>query len=382
MKSAARIFAFLLIVTASGWFFRFSAETSREVHSAIEDRLIEHPEFIPQARELRIVSSGFDNLIADYFWLSAIQYVGENAVTAEYKRYLYEMLALVTDLNPAFTTPYEVGLLLLPDMNPRYETFTKEEQEKNVLKAVWLGEKGMELSCDKEKIRGILAEPELSNVWKDPQYENPCANSMVPYYLAYVEYYNRKNAAKASEYYRIAAANKDAPTGARIMSAIMQGKAGDRAKSILMFLSIAESLETEEESAEACRTVAREMREVLAPAFENDNQGQIPSQFVKAADEFRIAAVGKMDEKTEEGNAHGSCSTYLGKALRELNLEFLVRKDRDFVATTGKQVVDAKDLYDQGGTDYLPRDFQKFEEGYEVIYVKDDGIWDYVTGSY
>lgn len=343
-----RIVAFLLLVVASGWFFLTASEANRPVHLAIEERLIQHPEFIPEAGTLRLVSSGFDNLIADFFWLSAIQYVGENAVSAEYKRFLYEMLSLVTDMNPAFTTPYEVGLLLLPDMNPRYETFTKEEQDKNVLKAVWLGEKGMELTCDKEKMKKILAEEELSKVWTDPQYKNPCSNAMIPYYLAYVEYYNRKNADKASEYYRIAAANEDSPTGARVMSAIMKGKSGGRGKSILMFLSIAESLGTEQKSTEACRTVAREMRDVLAPAFENDNQGQIPSEFVRAADEFRKEAVKNLDEKVDAGNMDGMCSTYLGKALRELNIEYLVRKDRDFVKATGKQVVDAKDLFDKG----------------------------------
>lgn len=207
-----RIVALLLLVAASGWFFQYSAKATRPVHQAIEFRLVQHPEFIPKAEDLRIIASGFDNVIADFYWLSAIQYVGENAVSAEYKRFLYEMLVLVTDLNPAFTTPYEVGLLLLPDINPNYEKFNKEDAERNVLKAVWLGERGIAATCDAEKIKKILAEPVLAKVWTDAQHQNPCSNSMVPYYLAYVEYYNRKNADKASDYYRIAAAGKDAPT--------------------------------------------------------------------------------------------------------------------------------------------------------------------------
>lgn len=219
-----RIVALLLFLAVSGWFFQYAAQNTRPVHLAVEYRLVQHPEFIPQAGDVRLIASGFDNMIADFYWLSAIQYVGENALSAEYKRYLYEMLMLVTDLNPAFTTPYEVGLLLLPDINPNYEKFNKEEAEKNVQKAVWLGEKGIATTCDAKKIEKILAEPVLAKVWTDPQYENPCSNSMIPYYLAYVEYYNRKNADKASDYYRIAAAGKDAPTGARMMSAIMKGK--------------------------------------------------------------------------------------------------------------------------------------------------------------
>jgi len=51
------------------------------------------------------------------------------------------------------------------------------------------------------------------------------------------------NPQKASEFYRVASANTDAPIGARTMAAIMQGKTGNREKSIVMFLSLAESIE-------------------------------------------------------------------------------------------------------------------------------------------
>lgn len=133
-----RTVALLLLVAASGWFFQYAAKETRTVHLNIEYRLVQHPEFIPKAEDVRLISSGFDNVIADFYWLSAIQYVGENALSAEYKRFLYEMLSLVTDLNPAFTTPYEVGLLLLPDINPNVEKFNKTEADMNIQKAVWL----------------------------------------------------------------------------------------------------------------------------------------------------------------------------------------------------------------------------------------------------
>ncbi|MFZ3232262.1 MAG: hypothetical protein WA194_01795 [Patescibacteria group bacterium] len=133
-----RTVALLLLVAASGWFFQYASQKTRPVHLNIEYRLIQHPEFIPKVEDVRLIASGFDNVIADFYWLSAIQYVGENAVSSEYKRFLYEMLSLVTDLNPAFTTPYEVGLLLLPDINPSAEKFNKTEADMNVQKAVWL----------------------------------------------------------------------------------------------------------------------------------------------------------------------------------------------------------------------------------------------------
>ena len=170
---------------------------------------------------------------------------------------------------------------------------------------------------------------------------------MIPYYLAYVEYYNRKNADKASDYYRIAAANKDAPTGARMMSAIMKGKSGGREKSILMFLSIAESIEADKASAEACRTVSREMRDFLMKAFESGSQGEISSDFIRLAEAYRVDAVKGLGEDAQKTDGMDAlCSTYLGKAMRELNLEFIARKDATFVKNGGKQVIDAKELFD------------------------------------
>ena len=241
----------------------------------------------------------------------------------------------------------------------------------------------MRTTCDAKKVEKILAEPVLSKVWTDPQYANPCSNSMIPYYLAYVEYYNRKNANKASDYYRIAAAGKDAPTGARMMSAIMKGKSGGREKSILMFLSIAESLQPGQASAEACRTVSREMRDYLIKPFSSEFQGEIPTEFVKLAEAYRVEATKGLKEDVKKADSMDAlCSTYLGKAMRELNLEYVTRKDATFVKKTGKQVVDAKELLDLGGLDYLPQDYQKLDDGLEIIYVKDDGQWDYVGGKY
>lgn len=318
-------------------------------------------------------------MVADFYWLSAIQYVGENALSSAYKKYLYEMLNLVTDLSPAFEYPYEIGLLLLPEVNPRYEKLSETEIQANIEKAVKLGEKGLKYSCDPKKTAAILSETELSKIWTEEKYADPCGNAMIPYYLAYVEYWNRKNADKASDYYRIAAANRDAPKGARIMSAIMRGKSGNREKSILMFLSIAESLEGEKRN--LCKEASGELRDVLMRGF-SQGEGEISGAFMKEVERVRKDVVGELNETANAGDMDSMCSTYLGKAVRELNLEYLSRKEKAFVAKGGKPVSDAKELFDAGGADYFPRDFQKLDEGLEIIYVKEDGDWDYVAGNY
>ena len=69
----------------------------------------------------------------------------------------------------------------------------------------------MRLTCDSAKVEAIKNEPELSQVWTNEKYKNPCQNPMIPYFLAYVEYWSLKNAKASSEYYKIASANTDAP---------------------------------------------------------------------------------------------------------------------------------------------------------------------------
>jgi len=71
-------------------------------------------------------------LKADWYWLQAVQYIGGNALESEYKKYLFEVLDLITDLNPYFEKPYIVGQLLIPSYNQRYESLTTDEQNKYI----------------------------------------------------------------------------------------------------------------------------------------------------------------------------------------------------------------------------------------------------------
>ena len=87
-----------------------------------------------------------------------------------------------------------------------------------------IGLKGIEKNCDTTKVEKAKSEFNLKKLWTDESYRNACRDSMIPYYLAYIYYWNLHDGMKSSQYYRIASTNSDAPTGARTMAAIMQGK--------------------------------------------------------------------------------------------------------------------------------------------------------------
>lgn len=91
------------------------------------------PGFVPKANNLRPVIIGFDNFVADLYWLRAVQFAGSNAKRADFDS-LYEYLDLVTDLDQNFLYPFHFGALLLPlsnQVDQAINLLEKEDKRKN-----------------------------------------------------------------------------------------------------------------------------------------------------------------------------------------------------------------------------------------------------------
>ncbi|MFZ4460979.1 MAG: hypothetical protein ACOYN2_00020 [Patescibacteria group bacterium] len=78
------------------------------------------------------------------------------------------------------------------------------------------------------------------------------------------------------------------------------------------------------------------------------------------------------------------CSSYLNKAVREMNLQYIQDADTKYFQATGKHAKDAKTLFDQKYMNYLPRDYQKGGADSEIIYVwnEESQSWDFEMGKY
>lgn len=126
----SKLLIFLLVI-GSLLVFTYSSGVNYAQHVEVRRALVNHPEFIPTSELVGLSSGGFQNIVSDSYWLSAIQYIGSNALGSEYKEYLYVMLNFITDLNPHFTFPYQIGELLLPSYNERYEKLSDVEIQKN-----------------------------------------------------------------------------------------------------------------------------------------------------------------------------------------------------------------------------------------------------------
>ncbi len=65
------------------------------------------PEFIPSPHAVKLVSMGFDQIIADCYWLTFVSYVGDTAERAKDRYALAdEYINLITGLDPHFVNAY------------------------------------------------------------------------------------------------------------------------------------------------------------------------------------------------------------------------------------------------------------------------------------
>ena len=138
MLRIQNIIIFILLGISIFSFYKIN-ELNYSKHQQIQESIVNHPENLPETQLAQITSIGFKNLKADWYWLKAVQYIGSNALASEYKKYLFEVLDLITDLNPYFEKPYVIGQLLIPNYNQRYESLDENQQQKYINQSEELG---------------------------------------------------------------------------------------------------------------------------------------------------------------------------------------------------------------------------------------------------
>ncbi len=83
------------------WLHAGVASSLRRLHGG------EETTFIPSAQAVRLVALGYDRLLADFYWLAFVNYVGDDASrVVDHFRLADKYLDLVTGLDPHFIQPY------------------------------------------------------------------------------------------------------------------------------------------------------------------------------------------------------------------------------------------------------------------------------------
>lgn len=351
-------------------------ELNYSKHIEIKRNFVKHPENLPKKEIAKYTSFWFKNLRADIYWLETVQYIWSNAISSEYKKYLFKILDIITELNPYFWHPYTIWELLLPNYNERYENLSEEEQELNIKQWEEIWQKWIKNLCDEEKIQKIKNEESLYKVLENEELRNPCKNYLIPYYLAYLYYFYQNKPIESSMYYKIAAANDDAPKWARVMAAIMQWKWWNREKGFFMFLNIAKVVDKENK---ICIDFASKLEEEWIKIFWN--RQYLNWDFLYNLENIRKSIIW---EYSDDKLSDTLCDNYVNKAIRELNLEYIdlwnekYKKDHNW-----NNSENAKRLFEDWYIDFLPIDFQQYE-GYWVIYKynKDIDRFDYEMWKY
>lgn len=368
MDFMKKIWVFLVIILSFVVFFNIS-EYNYSIHREIETKKINHPEFIPTSESAINTSFGFRNLKADIYWLKTIQYIWSNAASAEYKKYLFQMIDLITDLNPNFDKPYKVGLLLLPSHNYRYEDLTDEEIQFYIDQWALLWEKWIKNFCKEDEVKAVFEENDLNKLWKENKYENSCKTYEVPHYLAYLHQYYNKDFEKAYKYYKLASVQKDSLGWAKSMAAIMRWKSWDRIKSSLMFLTMATSLS---EDVVGCHDIANILtNHIWGTAIINQREEDLYNP--KALESLNNEVKKALPYNPEILLNDTECSIYVNKSLRELNLGYIENANKKFLRNEWRSAWDTEELKETGYLDYIPEDFQTHEE-YKAAYIKYDKL--------
>lgn len=373
-----KVLIFFLIIFLL-WGFYFINEKNYTKIKEAKNIVVQHPELLPKKEIVKHTSFWFSHLRADMYWLETIQYIGGNAIESEYKKYLFAILDLITELNPFFEKPYIIGQLLLPSYNFRYENLSQEEQEIHIKQAEMIGLKWIQNFCDENKIQLIKQENNLEKIWNDKIYKNPCKTSNIAFWQAFLYYFYLKNPQESAYFYKIAAAHDDALEWARIMAAIMSGKSGDREKSIMMFLTLAQA--TNEKENEACQIFSQELQTISYYTFQE--WYPLTADVIKEIEALRKEHF-EFNEEAEKDIISGSnCNNYINKAIRELNLAYIEDGNRIYFEEKWYAAKNAQILFEEGYLAFLPTDFQQYEN-YGIIYTynEETGNFDYEMGNY
>jgi len=115
LRARTIVFAILLSSLAMA-----SARVHLEPEASRAGR-IRNPAWLPNGKSVRLASFGHRILLADFFWLKLVQYVGETTL-AKQERWeaLYPLADLVTDLDPRYGYAYQVAGSNLAGLAHRY----------------------------------------------------------------------------------------------------------------------------------------------------------------------------------------------------------------------------------------------------------------------
>jgi hypothetical protein len=165
--------------------------------------------YVRSTTAMRRIALSFDALMADVYWIRAIQhYGGDRLDPGKQRKYelLYPLLDITTSLDPLFTIAYRFGSIFLSEGYP--------------------GGPGRPDLAIALLQKGITAQPQNWQYYHD---------------VAFVHYWQLRDARTAAEWFRKGAAQPGAPNWLEPVAATMLVEGGDRASARFLLRQIQKS---------------------------------------------------------------------------------------------------------------------------------------------
>jgi hypothetical protein len=162
---------------------------------------------------MRRLALSYSELLADVYWVRAVQYYGRNRLSSDPGRDyedLYPLLDIATSLDPMFNIAYRFGAVFLSEPFP-----------------------------------GGAGRPDLAIALLQKGFRLNPTRWQYPYDIAFVYYWTNQDFAAAHEWFRQAADVPGAPWWVRSMAAVTAAKGGNRQASRLLWQIQLENAESE-----------------------------------------------------------------------------------------------------------------------------------------
>ncbi len=291
-----------------------------------------HPEFLPDTKVISLLDAGHHTTYADILWINLVQYIGDNIGNGKFNDYAPPLLSRITEMHPYFTRAYILWLLLSPSLDP-----DKVGYEKNRLlaeKSLNLGLKGIEKTCNPNKLDIIRKREINTSLWNEKTLQNPCNDGMLPYYIAYIAS-NLWNTQEAEEYYKIASMNTDAPKASQFLSVLMRAKSGNLVDAAKKFLLIA--IDGYDEDPYVCRINALEILKKIG------NESIITLEKVKWIEKKEKEIQPPKDIHNPLSASATNCHDSTKRWIKQLYLAYIENASLSFPeVTTGDELIAKK----------------------------------------
>ena len=270
-ENSTRQTFFALAVILCGFAAVFGLSRFVEASRPAPPEGFEDEDLTLQGARLKGYSLGFEGLLADWYWMKSLQYIGDKIVKSEKEismdnmkelnpRLLYPYLDNATDLDPRFIEAYSYGALVLPDID--------ETQAIKIVK------------------KGIANNP---GEWR------------LYHQLGYI-YWTRKDYETASEVYAEGAKINNAPPFMQLMVGKLKGAGGSRETARAIYSQMLEQSKDEQIKETAALRLLEidsfDEKDAIRPVLQNfqAKAGRCPNDWREIYPSLRT-------QKTSNGNA-------------------------------------------------------------------------------